>query len=85
MTTETEAKWRISAPTGCYIDGGQHTVEEGNLLVLDIARDLGYSGDDADESIDWLNSNCCDKNRYPLTWWGWLEGLFGQWDAEEDV
>ena len=83
MNTQTVKEWLTSMPTGCYVDGCQYTLAEGNLLVLGIARDFGYSGVDVDESIDWLNENCRDENAYPLAWWGWFESMFGLWDIQD--
>jgi hypothetical protein len=74
-------KAQTDAPTGCYVDGCQYTIEEGNQRVLDIARDFGYSGIDVDESIDWLNSNC--RSTDGQAYWGWFESLFGLWESDE--
>ena len=68
--------------TGCWIEGGMYTVEEGNHKLIALAQEYGYKSqytaeelDEDPEELDWesqraLNflNKCRDLRGYVLVW-----------------
>ncbi len=83
--------------TGFYFDAEQMTIREGDIKVVEIARELGFgftgSGSDAlgtydDETMSEIGERAVswlNESRCPEGfYWAFEEGSFGLWEDEDD-
>lgn len=93
-------KTKLGHRPGCYGDGRlghQHTrqlcasmlvyvwskvdIDQPTDIINELCREMSDDASEEQDACDWLNEHDPLENHY----WGWYQGDFGLWPAEEDL